>query len=301
MSSNYEQFSWGMSEETQNIFTEQVCCAPQSVAVDVGMYTKGQPLFSSSDESEDSSIYGFPIQEVAQQKAAFLAQVPAYPYQVPPCLFSVPTKLEHPPQLTDVPRPHAHNIYEFLVEKHRHFTQFFSAHSHGGFRRTSMKPANIPTALVRKCHVRDLLELFLDFELLDNFTPKTEIPMLLESHTPIPKKVKKKINFVKGKRSRSETGYFGVRMSTSGYRFRSTVNFRGKPYNAGTYKSVEAAAKKYDEKLLELTNGVVQPCRLNMPQLWQTRLQNPRKRPFAEMENPLTLNELSSVKRFKMY
>jgi len=284
---------------------------PRSV-VGLGVITQGQPFFSSSDESEDSSLLnGFKRETPTQTK--FLSA--NHPYQLPPYLYSIqPTNLPtthlptvhqgHSLQQKNVPRPHAHNIYEFLVEKHRTFTkhaQFFDAHSHGGFTRTSMKPANIPIALVRKCHVRDLLELFLDFELLDNFTTKNEIPPLLEIHTSLPKKVKKKINFVKGKRSRSETGYFGVRMSTSGYRFRSTVNYRGKPWNAGTYETVEEAAKKYDEKLLEVSEGVVQPCRLNMPHLWQTRIQKPRKRGYEEMENPLTLTDLRSVKRFKIF
>lgn len=220
-------------------------------------------------------------------------------------------------------RLHACNIYDLLVQKHRHFTRTrshnLSTHRNSGgiFQTNPVKPVRFSPDLIRKCNIQGLLEVFLDFDLIEDFVPKDRIPELLDANTALKKPKKKMKSFVQGDRSRSETGYFGVRLSTSGYRFRATVNYLGKSYNAGTFLTVEEAAEKYDEKLLELSKGKMSSCRLNCPQLWtpektekrteqsfagdkhlQKRSLSPmlsgrsfpvsRKRTFDEMNEPVT-------------
>lgn len=78
-------------------------------------------------------------------------------------------------------------------------------------------------------------------------------------------------HFAKGNRSRSETGYLGVRISTSGRRFRATVNYLGKPQNVGTFDTPEEAAMEYDKKLLELSGWQIDKNRLNFCDRWNLR------------------------------
>lgn len=77
--------------------------------------------------------------------------------------------------------------------------------------------------------------------------------------------------YEKGNRSRSETGYLGVRISTSGRRFRATVNYLGKPRNVGTFDTPEEAAMEYDKKLLELSDWKIDRNRLNFCDRWDLR------------------------------
>jgi len=195
-------------------------------------------------------------------------------------------------------RPHVINLYENLVEKQRHFTKAcgnLSTHGNGGiFQTDPIKPVKFSQELIRKCHVRGVLEVFLDFDLIENFSPKDKIPELLDLNITMKKPKKKMKSFVKGDRSRSETGYFGIRLSTSGYRFRATVNYMGKSYNAGTYLTVEEAAFRYDEKLLELSQGKMSSCRLNCPQLWTPEKKNLMKQSFAGGEKHL-MHSMSSL------
>lgn len=74
--------------------------------------------------------------------------------------------------------------------------------------------------------------------------------------------------YEKGNRSRSETGYLGVRISTSGRRFRATVNYLGKPRNVGTFDTPQQAALEYDKKLLEISDWRVDRNRLNFCDQW---------------------------------
>jgi len=78
-------------------------------------------------------------------------------------------------------------------------------------------------------------------------------------------------HFAKGNRSRSETGYLGVRISTSGRRFRATVNYLGKPQNVGTFDTPEQAAMQYDKKLLELSGWNIDKNRLNFSDRWDLK------------------------------
>jgi len=90
--------------------------------------------------------------------------------------------------------------------------------------------------------------------------------------------------YEKGNRSRSETGYLGVRISTSGRRFRATVNYKGKPRNVGTFDTPHEAALEYDKKLLELSNWKIDRNRLNYCDQWDLEARKllssrrPRKR-----------------------
>jgi len=191
-------------------------------------------------------------------------------------------RLQHPHTVEPTfaeswPRDNAYNIYEGLAQKHVKHTVTKISHLDAmdalELRTNGIRAAEFPKKLIRNCDIKSLFNLFLDFELLENFHVKSELPNLLCFKSCSPKKkMKRKMTFIKGNRSRSETGYFGVRMSTSGYRFRATVNYNGKPYNAGTFKTVEEAARKYDEKLIELTNSDIQPGRLNLPNLWKKQL-----------------------------
>jgi len=78
-------------------------------------------------------------------------------------------------------------------------------------------------------------------------------------------------HYSKGNRSRSETGYLGIRISTSGRRFRATVNYLGKPQNVGTFDSPEQAAMHYDKKLLELSGWHIDKNRLNFSDRWDLK------------------------------
>lgn len=82
------------------------------------------------------------------------------------------------------------------------------------------------------------------------------------------RKGSKRTNFDKGFRSKSETGYLGVRFSTTGDRFRATVNLNKKAYNVGTFDTAKEAAEEYDQALIRITRGNVERSRLNFPKKW---------------------------------
>lgn len=116
-----------------------------------------------------------------------------------------------------------------------------------------------------------------DDVLVEQFQPLKK--SLKQSHYEPPKQararptrkrkfVAKRTNFDKGSRSKSETGYRGVRFSTNGCRFRSTVNVNKKPFNVGTFDTAQLAAEEYDKALIRITNGKVERSRLNFPHKW---------------------------------
>merc|ERR1740116_313293 len=80
--------------------------------------------------------------------------------------------------------------------------------------------------------------------------------------------IAKRTDFDKGSRSKSETGYRGVRFSTNGCRFRSTVNVNKKPFNVGTFDTAKKAVEEYDQALIRITHGRVERSRLNFPSQW---------------------------------
>jgi len=97
------------------------------------------------------------------------------------------------------------------------------------------------------------------------------------------KTIPKRNDFDKGCRSKSETGYRGVRFSTNGYRFRATVNVDKKSFNVGTFDSATEAAQEYDKALIRITKGTVERSRLNFPNKW-----NHIYRDFAACRNDTT-------------
>lgn len=214
--------------------------------------------------------------------------------------FSEATKLEllAPPVSQNQIENCAKEIYEVLLQKHRSLGNNKCknySHIYAGYSQiTCPKVLQFSKDVVKKCKIQEVFELYLDFDLMERFMPNKNMPNLLVGK--MEKKftnnwTRKKVDFVKGKRSRSETGYFGVRLSTSGYRFRATVNFMGKPHNAGTYATVEEAARKYDEKLLELSGGYVDSCRLNMPPPRRSL-----KRPYDYMEHGEPVSPFKKVR-----
>jgi len=91
------------------------------------------------------------------------------------------------------------------------------------------------------------------------------------------KTVTKRTDFNKGTRSKSETGFRGVRFSTNGCRFRATVNVNKKPFNVGTFDTAAVAAEEYDKALIKITNGRVERSRLNFPNRWASLYQQVRQ------------------------
>lgn len=91
------------------------------------------------------------------------------------------------------------------------------------------------------------------------------------------KLVTKRTDFNKGTRSKSETGFRGVRFSTNGCRFRATVNVNKKPFNVGTFDTAAVAAEEYDKALIKITNGRVERSRLNFPNRWASLYQQVRQ------------------------
>merc|ERR1719150_2279384 len=90
---------------------------------------------------------------------------------------------------------------------------------------------------------------------------KTDMPKKCRKRKSIPKRV----DFDKGTRSKSETGFRGVRFSTNGTRFRATVNVNKKPFNVGTFDTARVAAEEYDKALIKITQARVEKNRLNFP------------------------------------
>jgi len=70
------------------------------------------------------------------------------------------------------------------------------------------------------------------------------------------------------KRSKSQTGYYGVRFNTNGKRYRATVSHAGKGINVGTFNSPQVAAFAYDRRLIELKGRMTLISRLNFPDYW---------------------------------
>jgi len=123
---------------------------------------------------------------------------------------------------------------------------------------------------------------------------KTDIPKKCRKRKSIPKRV----DFDKGTRSKSETGFRGVRFSTNGCRFRATVNVNKKPFNVGTFDTAKAAAEEYDKSLVRITQGRVERSRLNFPNMWNALYQHVRQTRSkdyvgGEMRNFFDTNEES--------
>lgn len=96
-------------------------------------------------------------------------------------------------------------------------------------------------------------------------------------HSRRRKFVAKRTDFDKGTRSKSETGFRGVRFSTNGCRFRATVNVNKKPFNVGTFDTASVAAEEYDKALIRITHGRVERSRLNFPNKWTSLYQQVRQ------------------------
>lgn len=138
----------------------------------------------------------------------------------------------------------------------------------------------------KKHIVKQVLDMYVDYDLIDNFFARHRLDIPKLANTTETKAVKKRsrqkqrkirkpfvLTFAKGTRSNSETGYFGVRISTSGKRFRSTATFDGKSVNVGTFDCVIDAAKAYDTKLMEMSNCAVARSRLNFPELFSPSME----------------------------
>lgn len=101
------------------------------------------------------------------------------------------------------------------------------------------------------------------------------------------KAITKRTDFDKGTRSKSETGFRGVRFSTNGCRFRATVNVNKKPFNVGTFDTAKVAAQEYDKALIQITHGRVERSRLNFPNRWTALYQQVRQahsKTYSEMD-----------------
>lgn len=92
--------------------------------------------------------------------------------------------------------------------------------------------------------------------------------LLSKKRRKTPRHVDRRKFFPKGKKSRSETGYRGVRYSTNGCRFRASLSYDKRSINIGTYDRAEDAAMEYDKCYIAVNRGVVERNRLNFPEKW---------------------------------
>jgi len=154
-----------------------------------------------------------------------------------------------------------------------------------------------------------LLEHYVNFPMITLYENKADMPPLIANKTvrtgcyrsiPVPtlptlqmdasmirahsksegrkrKVIAKRTNFDKGNRSKSETGYRGVRFSTNGCRFRATVNVNKTPFNVGTFDTAQRAAEEYDKALIHITKGKAERSRLNFPMAWQNLYEQVRE------------------------
>lgn len=110
-----------------------------------------------------------------------------------------------------------------------------------------------------------------------NATSRANTKKMLQKKSRKRKLITKRTDFDKGTRSKSETGFRGVRFSTNGCRFRATVNVNKKPLNVGTFDTAKVAAEEYDRALIKVTHGRVERSRLNFPNRWTSLYQQVRQ------------------------
>jgi len=118
-------------------------------------------------------------------------------------------------------------------------------------------------------------------------TSKTKKKKLINKKIRKRKAITKRTDFDKGTRSKSETGFRGVRFSTNGCRFRATVNVNKKPFNVGTFDTAKEAAQQYDKALIQITHGRVERSRLNFPNRWTLlyqQVRQARSKTYSELD-----------------
>lgn len=181
-------------------------------------------------------------------------------------------------------------------------TPFSPSHAFQTFPRSKTERTRSFRLDYKECStLEQIIRCYIDFDLISRFkTPQimpelcsegrtSSLPVRLHPNLHHPKlspsyrtqaklpglkrerKKQKPDSFDKGDRSRSETGYLGVRFSTNGRRFRATVNYDKKSINVGTFDTAREAAEQYDLKILEVTGGNVESSRLNFPEKWMGR------------------------------